>query len=52
MVIKPKRISTQSAPKRYGIHEVKSYLVWQANRLRKTKIPSVKIKACSTILLS
>lgn len=31
---------------------VKSYFVWHANNVRAKKMPSVKMRACSTILLS
>lgn len=47
--MKPNRIKPQRAPKRYGIHDVKSYFVWQAKRVRKTKIPPVRNTALSTM---
>ena len=47
--MKPKRISTQSAPKRYGCHAVKSYLLWQAKSVRARKMPRVKMRAWRTM---
>lgn len=46
----PTKISAQSAPKRYGIHEVKSYLDWQAKSVNPMKSPAVSTTACRTIL--
>jgi hypothetical protein len=48
--MKPKMMRTQSAPKRYGIQLVKSYLVWQAKSVRAMKMAKVKMSAWSTIL--
>lgn len=47
----PNKINDHSPPNRYGIQEVKSYLVWQAKRVRPTKIPAVRRTACKTILV-
>jgi len=47
--MKLKSTNPQSAPKRYGIQLVKSYLVWQAKAVRKMKIPPVRRTAFSTI---
>lgn len=49
---KPNKINAHSPPNRYGIHEVKSYLVWHAKSVSPTKIPAVRRTACRTILLS
>ena len=38
----PNRISAQSPLNKYGIHDVKSYLVWHAKRVSATKMPAVR----------
>lgn len=48
----PKRMSAQRLPKRYGIHEVKSYFVWHAKIVSATNMPAVRIRASRTILFS